>query len=63
MSLILAKVLPYVLRGVGTNLAKGIAGVILRRIAQKTKNTIDDEIVELIYKETGLTYAEDGRAS
>ena len=63
MSPLVAILLPLLTRGAQSKILGGICTVLLRRLAAKTKNTIDDEIVEVILKDKECVNDEAGRAS
>jgi len=63
MSSLVANLLPLLIRGAQSKILGGIFTVLLRRLAAKTKNTIDDEIVEVILKDKEYVNDEAGRAS
>lgn len=51
MSPLVAILLPLLTRGAQSKILGSIFMVLLRRLSAKTKNTIDDEIVEVILKD------------
>lgn len=63
MPWLLSKALPFILRGVGARIVERVAGVLLRRVAEKTPSTLDDEIVKIILDEKEKEDVKTGRAS
>ena len=63
MSSLMATLLPLLIRGAQSKILGGIFTILLRRLSAKTKNTIDDEIVELISKDKECVNDEASRVS
>ena len=63
MSSLMATLLPLLIRGSQSKMLGSIFTVLLRRLSAKTKNTIDDEIVEVILKDKEDVNGETSRVS
>ena len=63
MSSLMATLLPLLIRGSQSKILGSIFMVLLRRLSAKTKNTIDDEIVEVILKDKEDVNGETSRVS
>lgn len=63
MSSLMATLLPLLIRGSQSKMLGSIFTVLLRRLSAKTKNTVDDEIVEVILKDKECINDEASRVS
>ena len=63
MPSLMAILLPLLIRGSQSKILGSIFMVLLRRLSAKTKNTIDDEIVEVISKDKECVNDEASRVS
>ena len=63
MSSLMATLLRLLIRGSQSKILGSIFMVLLRRLSTKTKNTIDDEIVEVILKDKECVNDEASRVS